>query len=413
MSDVLLTKTQLRQIRRLRFDAELEREFQEFAARERIGRIRVVVVLVFLMMAMPRPPEISSTPQMVLVGNITFGLTFLIGILVFIPKLRRLAVYALPGWDLFQQVAFGSAAPDPKPFMQVAIQLALSIVIVSAVRLPALLSLAFATITVILKVQSWESRHFPASEVAGPAMFLVFGLFFLVVGSYLTEIADRKSFLVSQLLEIERERTHSLLTNVLPAEIAEKLKDSSEAIATSHESISVLFADIVNFTPFAAQRPAAEVVGFLNDLFTRFDALVEKSGLEKIKTVGDAYMIAGGLPTFRADHLAAMADLALEMRGAAAAAGAAVRFGMHTGPAVAGVLGTRRYMYDIWGATVNLAARLETASRAGEILVSEDVREALSTTHEFEERDPVELKGVGLTRVFILLRRHTLPIEID
>jgi len=225
-------------------------------------------------------------------------------------------------------------------------------------------------------------------------------------------VADRRSFLISELLEEEKARTHALLHNVLPAEIAEKLRSSNEAIATNHPAITVLFADIVNFTPYAASHPASEVVGFLNDLFTRFDDLVAKSGLEKIKTVGDAYMFAGGLPSFRPDHLAAIADLALEMRGAAAAAGADVRFGIHTGPAIAGVLGTKRYMYDIWGATVNLAARLESTSRAGEIQVSQEVRDALASTHEFKEQGSVELKGVGPTDVFVLVRRTAPKMEI-
>lgn len=413
MSDILLTREQERQVKCLRFDRSLERDFQDSAARERIRRIQVVVVTIVLFFVLaPTPKEVSSTPLMRQVGLATMALTILMLIVVFIPRMRNAAIFALPVWEVFQQLAYGSAVSNPQPFMQTSIQLALAIVIIAAVRSPAKLSLAYAALTLAIRIGGWRMFGLEVADYFGALSFLSFGLIFLVTGSYLTEISDRRSFLIARLLDIERSKTQALLTNVLPAEIAEKLKNTGGVIATSHPAVSVLFADIVNFTPFAAERSASEVVGFLNDLFSRFDALVERSGLEKIKTVGDAYMVAGGLPTYRDDHLEAMADLALEMRGAVATLGAEVRFGLHSGPAIAGVIGTQRFMYDIWGATVNLAARLESTSMPGEIQVSEDVKDALSRTHEFRERGTLELKGVGKTKVFVLVRRVLTPISM-
>lgn len=413
MENVLLSKEQIRQVRWLRFAKLEEGEFQESAARERIRRIQVVVIaLIVLFLLAPTPKEVSSTPLMRQVGLATMLLTVLMLIFVFIPRMSKAAVFALPIWDIFQQLAFGTVAQNPQPFMQVAIQLSLAVVIVSAIRAPFRLSLAYVIVTLAIRLVGWNLRGLPSSDFAGPLTYLCLGLIFLVIGAYLTEVADRRTFLVSRLLGVEKSKTQALLTNVLPAEIAERLKDSSGVIATSHPSISVLFADVVNFTPYAAERPADEVVGFLNDIFSRFDALVEQSGLEKIKTVGDAYMVAGGLPTFTPSHLEAIADLALEMRGAVAAVGANVRFGLHTGPAVAGVIGTKRYMYDIWGATVNLAARLESIGNPGEIQVSRDVRDALIQTHEFRERGSFDLKGVGETMVYVLVKRLVTPVRV-
>lgn len=413
MEDRLLSREQERQVKRLRFDGATEESFQEAASKERIRRIQLVVVLVALVMFLTPPvKDFHATALVHLVSQLTGGLTLVMLGLVFVPKLRRMAVYALPVWEVAQHAAFQSVFPALNPFAMAAMQMAMAIIIVAAVRAPAMLSLIYAAVSLAISVGIWNLRGLSSPDFGRGIGLTVLGLFFLVVGAYLTEVADRRSFLVSRLLEAERSKTEALLSNVLPATIAEKLKASNGVIATSHPSISVLFADVVNFTPFAAERPASEVVGFLNDLFSRFDVLVRGSGLEKIKTVGDAYMVAGGLPEYREDHLEAMADLALEMRGAASAIGAEVRFGLHAGPAVAGVIGTQRYMYDIWGSTVNLAARLESASSPGEIQVSHEVREALSNTHEFKERGALELKGVGSTEVFVLVRRQVGSVRL-
>lgn len=413
MKETSLSRDQLSQIKKLHFPPDLEAAFKVHAADERILRIRVVVISVIVaIVVLPSPNETRSTPvmQAVLVG--TLALTLAMAVLVFMPWFKRWAIFALPLWDMFQQVGFGLNVSSAQPFMQTTIQLALSIVIVSATRLPFLLSLGFALVTVFIKGSLWIRAGLPLDEWLVPGSEMVFGLSFLVIGAYLTERADRRSFLISKLLDEERTRTQALLVNVLPAQIAERLQNSKEVIASHHESVTVLFADIKDFTPFASQRSPAEVVGFLNDLFSRFDALVEASGLEKIKTVGDAYMVAGGAPTEREDHCSAMADLALEMRGAASAMGAQVRFGLAEGPVVAGVIGTSKYMYDLWGSTVNLAARLQTSADAGQILVSESVSNAVASTHELSEKGDVELKGIGITKAFVLQKRKIKAVHV-
>ena len=197
-----------------------------------------------------------------------------------------------------------------------------------------------------------------------------------------------------------------LLLNVLPAPIAEQLKQRSGVIAERIEDVSVLFADIAGFTPLSAKLPAEELVSLLDRIFTHFDGLVDKHGLEKIKTIGDAYMAAGGLLEARADHVDGAVRLGLEMQGALAhvvpdAPGLQVRVGVHVGSVVAGVIGTRKFIYDIWGDTVNTASRLESHGVPGRVQVSEEVHQRVHGWCRCEPRGMVDLKGKGLTNVFL------------
>lgn len=408
-----LTRDQNSQIKRLRFEQPLEAAYQSFASDDRIWRIRVVVIAVILAFSiLPTPKDIVASESLKVVMAATVVFTLVLAVMAFLPQTKKAVVYALPLWELFQQVGFGWNISSPQPYMQTTIQLVLGIVIIAASKLPFLLSLCFALLTVGLKAALWFKSGLSLELWLVPCSELVFGLTFLVIGSYLTERADRRTFLISQLLEEERGRSQTLLANVLPPQIAQRLQNSNEVIASHHASVTVLFADIKDFTPFASERTPAEVVGFLNDLFSRFDALVEAAGLEKIKTVGDAYMVAGGAPTERPDHCSAMADLALEMRGAGAAMGAQVRFGMAEGPVVAGVIGTSKYMYDLWGSTVNLAARLQTHADVGQILVSDSVRLAAAETHDLEEVGEVDLKGIGVTKAYVLQKRKIKAVHV-
>lgn len=225
------------------------------------------------------------------------------------------------------------------------------------------------------------------------------------VTSYLQERYIRREFLFRNLLDIEKRKSENILSNVLPQSIAEQLRNNPGIIAESHQDASVLFADIVEFTPFAASRPSSEVVGFLNDVFSKFDALVEQYELEKIKTVGDAYMVAGGIPHARSGHLQAICNLALAMREAAQSMGTDLRIGIHTGSLVAGVIGTRKYLYDLWGDTVNTASRMESHGMPGCIQVTAKVVGELGDTFEFEERGEVEVKGIGLVQTYWLIGR--------
>jgi adenylate cyclase len=198
-----------------------------------------------------------------------------------------------------------------------------------------------------------------------------------------------------------------LLLNVLPASIAEQLKKQNGIIAERFNDASVLFADLVGFTPLSARLSPTELLELLNRVFSGFDELAGRHGLEKIKTIGDSYMVAGGLPAPHPDHLGAMAALALEMLDSIKQAGREfgglnLRIGLHTGSVIAGVIGTRKFIYDVWGDTVNTASRLESHGVPGRIQVSEAVFQRLQTRFEFESRGVIELKGRGPMNAYFL-----------
>ena len=212
-------------------------------------------------------------------------------------------------------------------------------------------------------------------------------------------------------LRSEQAKAESLLLNILPRSIAERLKDDSATIADQFESASILFADVVDFTPFSERLPPADVVGVLDHLFTHFDALADHYGLEKIKTIGDAYMVAAGVPTPRPDHAQALANMALDMREAMRASddvahlGLELRIGINSGPVVAGVIGRKRFLYDLWGDAVNTASRMESHGTPGQIQITASTRELLNDEFELEPRGTVTIKGKGAIETWYLIGR--------
>lgn len=212
-------------------------------------------------------------------------------------------------------------------------------------------------------------------------------------------------------VERERQRAESLLLNILPAQIAERLKRDTSPIADGFAEVTVLFADIAGFTPLASKLQPAELVGMLNQIFSEFDAMAEKHGLEKIKTIGDAYMAAAGLPVQRPDHAQAVADMALDMITAVAKVKTPdgsqlhMRIGIHTGPVVAGVIGKRKFIYDLWGDTVNLAARMESHGEADRVHMTQVTADKISAEFDCEDRGFVAIKGKGEVRCFWLIGR--------
>lgn len=217
-------------------------------------------------------------------------------------------------------------------------------------------------------------------------------------------IRDTNAMLLDRLmrdLDLERQRSHELLLNVMPERIVTRLDAGETHIADRHEFVAVLMSDLVSFTPSAAQLSAAELVDELSHLFSRFDDACAEHGVEKIKTIGDAYMAVAGLdraPDGDSDQsVAAAVDLALDMFTALESVGSRwqMRIGIHAGPVVAGVIGTRKFAYDVWGDTVNVASRLETTSLPGRVHVSEPVARSLKNLFSLEERGMIELKGIG------------------
>ncbi|MEN9733673.1 MAG: Adenylate cyclase [Verrucomicrobiota bacterium] len=214
-----------------------------------------------------------------------------------------------------------------------------------------------------------------------------------------------------ELLQIEKDKSENLLLNILPKAVADRLKGGERTIANGHATVTVLFADLVGFTELARRTTPADLVSLLNGIFTAFDLLVEKHHLEKIKTIGDSYMLAGGIPLERPDHAQAVADIALEMIQTLAALNAEkgtqlrVRIGINTGPIVAGVIGKRKFTYDLWGDTVNLASRMESSGVPGLVHLSESTHEALKAEFDLEERGITQVKGIGEVRTYFLKGR--------
>ena len=211
-----------------------------------------------------------------------------------------------------------------------------------------------------------------------------------------------------RLLQVEQERSERLLLNVLPAPIAERLKNSRQPIADGFAEVSVMFADIVNFTRVAEGMTPQQVFAMLNKIFSCFDELAEKYGLEKIKTIGDAYMLAGGLPLPDPRHASKVAAIALDMQETIASIqcpdgqSLQLRIGIATGPVVAGVIGRKKFLYDLWGDTVNTASRLESSCLPGRIQVEATTREQLGTCFVLEERGMIQMKGKGELRTWFL-----------
>ncbi len=211
-------------------------------------------------------------------------------------------------------------------------------------------------------------------------------------------------------IQKEQEKSENLLLNILPESIAQRLKNQDSIIADKFEDISVLFADLVGFTSLSVKLSPEELVTLLNDIFSRFDKWVDSYGLEKIKTSGDSYMVVGGLPQPQKDHAKNMALLALHMQQEVSKLNSelhqalALRIGIHIGPVVAGVIGTKKFSYDVWGDTVNTASRLESHGVDGQIQVSKDMYEVLKDDFIFEERGLVKLKGKGEFPTYILKR---------
>jgi class 3 adenylate cyclase len=211
-------------------------------------------------------------------------------------------------------------------------------------------------------------------------------------------------------LRAEKAKSEELLLNILPKPIAERLKQQ-EAIADGYAEVTVLFADIVGFTELSGRISPQEVVELLNDVFSMFDHLSQHYGLEKIKTIGDAYMVAAGLPNFRPDHAQAIADMALAMQAQTQqfyhqSTKIDIRIGINTGPVVAGVIGRQKFSYDLWGDTVNVAARMESTGMPGKIQVTQTTYAKLKTEYEFEERGLVTIKGKGEMLTYWLIGRR-------
>ncbi|MEB3280460.1 MAG: adenylate/guanylate cyclase domain-containing protein [Lyngbya sp.] len=213
--------------------------------------------------------------------------------------------------------------------------------------------------------------------------------------------AELERQITDNALRESREQSERLLLNILPVTIAERLKKEPRSIAEKYEEVTILFADIVGFTSLSARITPDELVSLLNDIFSRFDELTDKHGLEKIKTIGDAYMVVGGLPIPRVDHAEAIAEIALDMQREITDFNAKyneelqIRIGINTGSVVAGVIGVKKFIYDLWGDAVNIASRMESSGLPNKIQVTQNTYQYLKNKYSFEKRGQVQVKGWG------------------
>jgi adenylate cyclase len=233
--------------------------------------------------------------------------------------------------------------------------------------------------------------------VGGTIVFTLLALF----------AAQRQNALAA--LRVEQAKAESLLLNILPRSIADRLKAEPQRIADQFSSASILFADVVDFTPLSERLPPDEVVGVLDHLFSHFDALAERYELEKIKTIGDCYMVAAGVPSPRPDHARALALMALDMQAAMRSVdevghlGLGLRIGINSGPVVAGVIGRKRFLYDLWGDAVNTASRMESHGTSGRIQITSATKELLDDEFVCEPRGTISVKGKGEMEVWYLV----------
>jgi class 3 adenylate cyclase len=250
-------------------------------------------------------------------------------------------------------------------------------------------------------MQNLSASYWSMEKAGNQAGFLFCGI---AMGSVAFQVINR----AERNLAIERDRSDRLLTNILPVPIAERQKQSHALIADDSAETTVLFADIVGFTRYTETVSPKQLISLLNSVFTKFDDLSQKHQAEKIKTIGDAYIAVAGVPIQSSNHAEQMAALALDMQQVIArhncdtGQSLQIRIGLHSGPVVAGVIGKQKFAYDLWGDTVNTAARMEAHGIAGEIQVTPETRALLKPNYHLEERGWIDIKGKGLIQVYLL-----------
>lgn len=248
---------------------------------------------------------------------------------------------------------------------------------------------------------------------------LVTTLLILILEGFLIfhPTVDKLRKTLEQLAE-EQKKSEHLLLNILPETIVNRLKEQPTTIAEAFADVTVLFADIVGFTQLATQVSPQELVALLNRIFSAFDELAEKHGLEKIKTIGDAYMVVGGLPNPRKDHAEAIVEMALDMQQAIntfnieTGFSCNIRIGINTGAVVAGVIGIKKFIYDLWGDTVNIASRMESHGIPGNIQISESTYQQVKDKYALKSRGLIEIKGKGEMQTYLVMGNKNDESEV-
>jgi class 3 adenylate cyclase len=407
-------------------DGWLERRFQDVYFDTNIQYIRIATVLGAVTWA-----AFGPLAQLVVVEGLTrdavirYGLGVPTGLvsfaLTYLPNYRRMWQPLISAAILFSGLVWvihRALVEDARPDWGYAGNMLILIFAYILSRLQFRYSvLAGVALIVMHNVGAFLIIHDSANNVIFGDYFLLVTAFIGSIGAYVLERSARLLFLRERELDRERGRSEGLLRNILPDQIADRLKQRDPAtehghIAQAYAEVTVVFADLVEFTRQSGRTDPPDMVAVLDQVFTRFDSIAERFGLEKIKTIGDAYMAVAGVPDPREDDVEAAAQMALAMRDEIGQvrwpSGDAmrVRIGMATGPAVAGVIGQRKFAYDLWGDTVNTAARMESNGMPNEIQVSESVYRRLGDRYLFSEVHVVNLKGKGPTAARFLLGKN-------
>jgi class 3 adenylate cyclase len=397
-------------------DFEVERDFREEDNRAAVGRARFTAILAIIL-------SLPFAVADLLIGREVAGLLIGIRMLALIGFLALIAVslWWRSGYRYIQWIACSAtvfyawcavvgalATEAPREYARVAtVLLVLALVGVTRVRFRgAMITTTVTTIPVeyvlFARRSSWDGLLLESLGL------IAFGVLALTV-SFALERSKRVAFLAQRELTEERQRSDDLLHNILPKPIAQRLRENPTAIAESVDAATVLFADIVGFTPFSSDLPPDQVVELLDLLFGKFDDLCEDRGIEKVKTIGDAYMAVAGIPRPDPDHAASIVELAFDMQRAATAIAPLwptdlmLRIGIASGPVVAGVIGRKRFAYDLWGDTVNTASRMESHGLPNRIQVSEPTYELLKDRYPFGDPNEMDIKGKGAMPTYFLL----------
>lgn len=300
--------------------------------------------------------------------------------------------------QIIVQIALGGYA-NSGAYLMWGITMTFALVIMMGRRPALIVAGVYAVLGVVfgfLEPTLAASRPPPSSALTSALFAVVFVGNLAMVTSVLVYLLVRLAY--------ERERAESLLLNVLPAQVATELKERGRTTAKRFSSTSVLFADVVGFTEMSAGMDPEEMLDILNEVFTYFDTLARRYGCEKIRTIGDAYMVACGVPVPRPNHARALAEMALDMRDYASRGPLTFRLGINSGPVVAGVIGTSKFQYDVWGDTVNTASRMESHGEPGQIQISEATYELIKDDFVCTARGPIEVKSKGTLRTWYLER---------
>jgi adenylate cyclase len=411
-------------------DATLERAFQEDTSKKTQRSYRTLWVLTAIAFAFPAflDPYTAGPVNLrtVLFLRLAIAWPILLGVAIAgwtsparFARVRRLGTAIGCATTLWWPMALVLYVPDPVRLAEPSGPMSMAIIVIAMATWCGIVGAGFlvplATIGGHLVLLALAARRLPPQESPSLGFWWIWACVIGLLVAWEIEQAKRREFLATRALDVERARSEQLLQNVLPAAIAERLKGARERIADHFDHATVLFGDIVGFTGLSEELTPHELVAALDDVFSAFDDIADRHGLEKIKTIGDAYMVVGGVPEPRADHADAVATMALEMRDVLAAKRFAggrtlrMRIGIHTGPVVAGVIGKKKFIYDLWGDTVNTASRMESHGIEGAVQVTEEAAKILRARFELTERGVVQVKGKGEMRTWLLERRKGQP----